>query len=113
MTEEQPVHEIGWPELAELVFAAKGIKSGLWRLGVKIRFAAMGMEFMEREGNAGSITALPAAISAIESIVVFPADKVGPMVFDASTRKPSLLAGTSPATTPRAAAKKTPARKKS
>lgn len=82
MIEEQPRVELAWPEIAAMIFAAQGITSGLWRVGVKIRFAAMVMQMAE-DGNGTNAVSLPTSFSAIESIVVFPAQELGPMVFEA------------------------------
>lgn len=83
MTEGQPRVELGWPEIAAMIFAAQGITSGLWRVGVKIRFAAMIMQMAE-DNNGTNAVALPTSMSAMEGIVVFPSHELGPMVFDAS-----------------------------
>ena len=37
---EQFIH-FNWPEVAALLFKARGITSGLWRVGVNFRFAAI------------------------------------------------------------------------
>ncbi|TSA09618.1 MAG: hypothetical protein D4R79_13310 [Comamonadaceae bacterium] len=83
MTEEKPHVELGWPEIAAMIFAAQGITSGLWRVAVKVRFAAMMMQ-MPEDGNGTNAVALPTSVTALEAIAVFPAQEPGPMVFDAA-----------------------------
>lgn len=71
-----PEVRIGWSEVAAAIFQAQGISSGLWKIGVGLRFAA---------ANAGpSIEqTLPTGIVAIESIVLTKVTEKGPLVFDA------------------------------
>ena len=90
MSEEKPRVELGWPEIAAMIFAAEGITSGLWRVGVKMRFAAMIMQMAE-DGNGTNAVALPTSMAAMEAIAIFPAQEPGLMVFDAA----ALLALTS------------------
>lgn len=103
MTEVQPRVELGWPEIAAMIFAAQGITSGLWRIGVKMRFAAM-ITQMAEDGNGTNAVALPTSMSAMEAIAIFPAQQPGPMVFDAAkllslaSRKDSSKARARPAT---------------
>jgi hypothetical protein len=66
-----------WREIARLALRERGIRSGLWRIGVGLRFAPV---------NAGTSEAemLPGAIVGIESIVLSPATEGGPLTFDAA-----------------------------
>lgn len=84
MSEEKPTIELGWPQIARVIFASEGITSGLWRLGVKIRFAGMTMQFQEPNAPETPMMAMPVAASGIEAIALFPANELGPMVFDAA-----------------------------
>lgn len=84
MIEEKPTIELGWPQVAKVILASEGITSGLWRLGVKIRFAGMTMQFQEPAAPEIPMAAMPVAVSGIAGIVLFPATELGPMVFDAA-----------------------------
>jgi hypothetical protein len=84
MNAEKPTIELGWPQLARVIFASEGITSGLWRLGVKIRFAGMTMQFQEPNAPETPMMAMPVAASGIEAIALFPAKELGLMVFDAA-----------------------------
>lgn len=84
MTEEKPVIELGWPEIAAIIFASKGITSGLWRLAVKMRFAAMNMQFPEKDNDVTTVLMLPTSMAAIEAIALFPSQTPGSMIFDAA-----------------------------
>lgn len=82
--------DIEWPEIAEILFAAKGIKSGFWRLAVKLRQAGIIAEF--QEVGTGKTEQFPTSIVGIQAIAMMPAQGPGPMVFEASagtsSRKP-------------------------
>lgn len=119
MTEEKPVVELGWPEIAAIIFASKGITSGLWRLAVKMRFTAMNMRVPESDNGEVTFLALPTGIAAMEAIAIFPSQKPGPMIFDAAQppipqakriAKPAVKAksAASKATKPRDQTSKTP-----
>lgn len=119
MTEEKPVVELGWPEIAAIIFASKGITSGLWRLAVKMRFAAMNMRIPESDNDGATVLALPTSMAAMEAIALFPSQKPGTMIFDAAhppipqaklLTKPAVKAksAASKATKPRDQASKTP-----
>lgn len=84
MTEKKPVVELGWPEIAAIIFASQGITSGLWRLAVKMRFAALNMRVPEINQGETTFLALPTGIAAMEAIAIFPSEKPGSMIFDAA-----------------------------
>ena len=83
MNEDKPSVELGWAQIAKVGLASEGISTGLWRIGVKIRFAGMTMQFPDLSAPDG-LLAMPVAASGIEGIALFPADEPGPMVFDAA-----------------------------
>lgn len=84
MSEEKPTIELGWPQIARVIFASEGITSGLWRIGVKVRFAGITMQFQEPNAPETPMMAMPVAASGIEAIALFPANEPGLMVFDAA-----------------------------
>ena len=84
MTEEKPTIELGWPQIARVIFASEGIVSGLWRIGVKVRFAGISMQFPESNTPENAMMAMPVAVSGIEGIVLFATNEPGLMVFDAA-----------------------------
>lgn len=92
--------DIEWPEIAKILFAAKGIKSGFWRLAVKLRQAGIIAEF--QEVGTGKTEHFPTSIVGIQAIALMPAQGPGPMVFDASagtsSRKPGRKLATAPPT---------------
>jgi hypothetical protein len=73
-----PLHEFAWDEVVPLLMKAKALKSGLWQVGVRLRFAAINT--VEPDGRAS-----PAAFVGVESVTLNPATKPGPLVFDAAT----------------------------
>lgn len=83
--------DIEWPEIAQILFAAKGIKSGFWRLAVKLRQAAIIAEFQEM--GTGKTEHFPTSIVGIQAIAMMPAQGPGPMVFDASAATSSKKPG--------------------
>lgn len=84
MSEEKPAVELDWRELAAIIFASRGITSGLWRLAVKMRFAALNMRFPENINDVNNVLTLPTSVAAIEKIALFSAQTPGPMIFDAA-----------------------------
>ncbi len=93
-----PDLEFDWSTVAAALFAANDIKSGLWRVGVKMSFAALTANWEEL----GS--AYPTAMLGMNGLALFKADAPGAMVFDAAA---------TPAPAPKKVAAKAPARKKS
>lgn len=90
-----------WSEVADALFKARNIDSGLWRVGVGLRFAAA-----NTGPNDGSM--MPSGITAVESIVLINVDAPGPLVFDASRGQSSKV--TSPRTAVKALRRKASAR---
>ena len=82
--EPKPTVELRWHEIATAIFAAKGIKSGYWRLALNLRMGGITAQFSDAVGKPDSLVALPTAMVGIQSIAVFPADGPGPMVFNAA-----------------------------
>lgn len=81
-TSPTPAHEMEWDAIARAVFAALGIRRGLWRLGVKLHFAGMTSGWQSPEGETAQ--QLPTAVTAINGLLLWAVDAPGPMVFDAS-----------------------------
>lgn len=71
-----PQYEVTLDEIARLVLASKGVSSGLWHLGARFQFAAI------QAGDSESAMR-PAGVVALRSIGLTPAQKPGPLVFDA------------------------------
>lgn len=98
-----PTIELEWPEVAKILFAAKGITSGLWRVALKLHLAAITLRFEEQNSRKGED--LPTGLIGIRSIALFPADAPGPMTFDAAASllpsAPGKDAEGATATTPR------------
>jgi hypothetical protein len=69
---------LAWREVAAAVFAARGITTGLWKVGVGLKFAAL---------NAGPSMeeVLPAGVIAVEALVLTKAAEPGPLVYDAAS----------------------------
>lgn len=84
MTEDKPVFELDWSEIAASIFAAKGITDGLWRLSLKMRFAAVNMRVPKSDDDLENILSLPSGIASVEAIAIFKVKKPGAMVFDAA-----------------------------
>lgn len=86
MNKMEPNVEFSWPQLAKILFEAQGIKSGLWQLAVKLRFAALNMQLSESpEMVLDPAAAVPSSVTALEGLALFPASQPGPMVFDAAS----------------------------
>ena len=79
----EPDHTVEWDEVAAAVLAVKGITSGWWRVGVKLRFAAL----TGRMGDADGLRVMPTALVGVESMALFATTAGGDMVFDAATGK--------------------------
>lgn len=75
-----------WPDVAKALFKAREIKSGLWRVGVSLRFAAL------NTGPEGD-DLMPSGLVAIDKVLLVRADEPGPLVFDASTHVVSRAVG--------------------
>jgi hypothetical protein len=106
MTEpdEHADFEVSWGEVAAAVFKARGIKSGLWRLAVRLQFAGTTLGWHAGEGPTQH---KPTALVGVESLVMFPVTEPGPMVFDAAETV-AALAEAGPAARAKAKAKAKP-----
>lgn len=80
-----PDHSMNWDEIAAALFAAKGIRSGLWRLAVKLRFAGLTSGWTD---DGGTTLVIPTGLIGLDGLVLFRATEAGPMVFDAAPAKP-------------------------
>jgi len=109
MNEATPEIELTWPQLAKIIFEAHGIKTGLWQIAVKIRFAGMNMQIADGPSELQDPSlAVPCSMTAMEGFALFPAQAPGPMIFDASqtlAQAPKIIAKVA-AAKPRAATKK-------
>lgn len=74
--------DIEWPEMARILLAAKGIKTGLWRVAVKLRQAGIIAEFQELGSK--KTEHFPTSVVGIQAIALMTADGPGPMVFNAA-----------------------------
>jgi len=99
LREVEPTLELEWREIAAAVFAAKGIKTGLWQFGVRLQFAGLTGNW-QQEGS--SSVSLPSALTGVAGLAVWAATEPGPMVFDAA----AFLTKPQAATPRRRAAKK-------
>lgn len=84
-TSSQPQFDCDFDLIVPLLLAAKGIKEGLWHVGVKMRFAGVNGAFTDADGLNPSV--LPTALVGFEGLVLTPAPMPGPLVFDAATGK--------------------------
>lgn len=75
-----PDYTFEWRDIAAALLTSKGIKKGWWRLGIKMRFAALTTQLTE----ADKIDSLPTALVGIESIAIFATTQGGELVFDAA-----------------------------
>lgn len=66
-----------WEQVARALFVAGDVRSGLWRIGGSLKFAAT----MTGPSEAAM---MPSGVVAVEQLVLVPADAPGPLVFDAS-----------------------------
>lgn len=73
-----PEYEFDLETVASALFAAQGIESGLWRLGVKLHFAALSATWPDSTGGT-----LPTGMVGVDGLAFFKVDKPGPLVFDA------------------------------
>lgn len=83
---EKLVHELKWDEVAPLLLKAKGIKSGLWRLAVKMHFGAVSGNWPQGGGGGDG---LPTGAIAIAGLALFSTDAPGPLTYDAATGRPT------------------------
>jgi hypothetical protein len=75
------VVEFGLEELAWVLLEKRGIKSGLWKLGARLRFAGLTSNMPLPEGGTRD---MPTGMVAVEGLALHPAAKPGPLVFDAA-----------------------------
>lgn len=101
----EPSHELDWNEIAAAVFQSLGIRTGLWRIGVKLQFAALTGDWQKEGGAADS---MPTGITGFAGLVLFPSAEPGPMVFDADPKSRARY----PPSKPKASAAKKAARKR-
>jgi len=74
---EQERRVLAWSDVVAAVFRDQDIKTGLWRLGVGLRFAGA-------TTGPSDDSMLPSGIVAMESLALESVDKEGPLVFDAA-----------------------------
>lgn len=87
MNANAPAYEFGFEEVAAALFAAHGIKSGLWRVAAKLRFAGITVAFPDETVGAMD---MPTGMVGIEGLALFSVTEAGQMVFDAATGKASV-----------------------
>lgn len=84
-----------WSDLVGTLLASRHITEGWWRVGVKMRFAALTTQMTELGKEPAS---LPTALIGIEGVAMFEVTEGGDMVYDAATGKPVLAGTAQPAT---------------
>lgn len=80
----EPDMVFDWSDLVGALFASRGISKGWWRIGVKMRFAALTFQMVDPAKNT---IVLPTALVGIESVALFKTTEGGDLVFDAATGK--------------------------
>lgn len=87
-TKESASVEIAWNDVARALFAARGIRVGLWHLAVRLQFVATtaAIEITTRGGAPANlpVSAMPTGMVGMQGLVLVPVEKPGPMVFDAA-----------------------------
>ena len=81
-----PDHDFAWEDVAKALFVARGIESGLWRLGVKLQFAGVTSQWQSGPDDASG--ALPTALIGVEGVGLWSVEDPGPMVFSAGQHNP-------------------------
>ncbi len=84
MSTEAPTFEFNIEQVASALFKAKGIKTGLWRVAVKLRFAGITAGF---QSDAGTGEELPTGLVGVAGMALFAVKEPGQLVFDAATGK--------------------------
>jgi hypothetical protein len=80
--ETEVVLDLSWAEVAKAAFVAKGIENGLWRVALKMSFAATQHVWMEADKSA---RVLPTGTVGVEGIALISVKEPGPLVFDAAS----------------------------
>jgi hypothetical protein len=83
--EHQPSLEFSWSEVVPVLLRSRGVDSGLWKFGIRLRFAAINT--VQQPDSNGAI---PAGVVGIDSISITPASEPGQLVFDAATGKEAI-----------------------
>lgn len=87
-TKELAAVDIAWDDVARALFAARGIRVGLWHLAVRLQFVATtaSIEIKAGGGAAANFPAsgMPTGMVGMQGLVLVPVEKPGPMVFDAA-----------------------------
>ena len=78
---KEPEHSFSLEEVAYALFAQRGIKSGLWQFGAKLRFIGLTSKMPLPEGSEVS---MPSGLVGIEGLALHAAKKPGELVFDAA-----------------------------
>lgn len=84
---ERALVELAWEEVARALFVARGIRSGLWHLAVRVQFAATtaGFELVaSEETSIPQRMGMPTGMVGMQGLVLIPVEKPGLMVFDAA-----------------------------
>lgn len=93
--------EFAWVDVAQSLFAIRGINRGLWRLAVKVNFAALTAQVETTPG--ATPIGMPTGMIGMAGLALLPVTEPGLLVFDAA----AMSAGQRPARAPakKAAAK--------
>ncbi len=81
-----PDHDFAWEDVAKALFVARGIDSGLWRLGVRLQFGGVTNQW--QSGPEDAPRALPTALVGVDGVALWSVDGPGPMVFEAGPDSP-------------------------
>lgn len=87
VVEPKPDHEFDWSAVVWALFAAHGITSGLWRLGVKLRFAGVSLDWTPPDADPKLGVSMPTALTGMEGLALFKVSEPGSMTFDASAAR--------------------------
>jgi hypothetical protein len=96
-----------WQEIAAALFKANGISEGWWRVGVRMRFAALTSQLNQPN------SAMPTAFVGVEGAAFFRTTEGGSMVYDAGNGAAPVPEGAiyEGARKPAGKARRTPAKK--
>lgn len=104
MNDSTPVaqQEFNFEQLVAALFAARGITEGLWRVAVKLHFAASTGEWV----NDGLKSSLPTGLLGVAGIALISAKEPGPLIYDAAAFGATKVASPSKAVTRKVGKKK-------
>lgn len=78
---QTPDYDFDLASVAAALMRERGIKSGLWRLAAKMRFAALTLSLGD---GAKAPTPMPTGTVSLDGLALFKADRPGDLVYDAA-----------------------------